>query len=208
MRISFRFTIAPALSLVCLAPPAWADFKEGADAYHHGDYVTALREWQPLAEQGDAEAQFNLGQLYANGQGVHQDYVQARQWYEKAAVKGESLAQLNLGIIYGNGNGVPEDYQLALYWFRLSANHGNAMALTQLGLMYERGNGVTQDVVLAHKWYILGAANGDKLGAELRDALAKRMTPAQIFQAQQRAREWKPKGNERPTPQTRQHVPR
>ena len=99
-----------------------------------------------------------------------------------------------LGVIYGNGKGVPEDYALALYWFRLSANQGNAMALTQLGLLYERGNGVTQDVVLALKWYTLGAANGDKLGAELRDALAKRMTPGQFFQAQERAREWKPKG--------------
>jgi len=59
--------------------------------------------------------------------------------------------------------------------------------------MYERGRGVPQDFVMAHKWYILGAANGDKLGAELRDALAKRMTPAQIFQGRQRALEWKPK---------------
>ena len=64
------------------------------------------------------------------------------------------------------------------------------MALTELGLMYERGNGVTQDFVLAYKWYTLGTASGDKLGAELRDALAKRMTPAQIFQAQQLVREW------------------
>ena len=86
------------------------------------------------------------------------------------------------------------------------------MALTKLGLMYERGNGVTQDFILAHKWYILGAANGDKLGAEFRDALAKRMTPAQIFQAQQRALEGKPKGSgsqkatERRPPQTRNHV--
>ena len=146
------------LSFVCLAVPAWADFQAGKDAYDRGDYATALNEWRPLAEQGHADAQTNLGSMYLNG------------------------------------DGVPQDYQLALYWFRSSANRGNAMALTQLGLMYERGNGVTQDVVLAHKWYILGAANGDKLGAELRDALAKQMTPAQIFQAQQRAREWKPKG--------------
>jgi TPR repeat protein len=192
--MSLRFIIALVLLIVGLASPAWADYQAGEEAYHRGDYATALREWQPLAELGIAAAQFNLGLLYANGQGVPQNYVQARQWYEKAAVQGEALAQLNLGVIYGNGKGVPEDYQLALYWFRLSANQGNAMALTKLGLMYERGNGVTQDFVLAHKWYILGAANGDKLGAELRDALAKRMTPAQIFQAQQRAREWKPKG--------------
>ena len=190
--MSLRFPIAVVLTIICLAAPAWADYEAGLGAYERGDYATALREWRPLAEQGIADAQFNLGQLYANGQGVPQDYVRARQWYEKAAVQGEVLAQFNMGVIYGNGKGVPKDYQLALSWFRRSANQGNARALTQLGLMYEHGNGVTQDFVLAHKWYILGAANGDKLGAALRDVLAKRMTPAQLFQAQQRAREWKP----------------
>jgi len=210
--MSHRFLIAVVLSIVCLAVPAWADYKAGEDAYNRGDYATALREWRPLAEQGITPAQFNLGLLYANGQGVPQDYVQARQWYEKAAIQGDASAQVNLGTLYVDGQGVSEDYQLALYWFRLSANQGNAMAHTKLGLMYERGNGVPQDVVLAQKWYILGAANGDKLGAEHREALAKQMTPAQIFQAQQRAREWKPKGsesrktNERRPPQTRNHV--
>jgi len=207
--MSLRFTITLVLSIVCLVAPAWANFKAGVDAYNRGDYAIALHEWQPLAEQGDADAQFDLGQLYANGQGVPQDYVQARQWYEKAAAQGQTLAQLNLGDFYGNGTGVTQDYQQALFWFRVAASHGNALALTKLGLMYERGNGVTQDFVLAHKWYILGAANGDQLGAELRDALAKRMTPAQIFQAQQLVLEWKPKGSEsrkanaRPTPRTR-----
>jgi TPR repeat protein len=194
------------LLVLSFATPAWADFQAGVDAYDHGDYATALREWRPLAELGIAPAQLNLGLLYANGQGVPQDYVQARQWYEKAAIQGDASAQLNLGVIYGNGKGVPEDYQLALYWFRLSANQGNAMAQTKLGLMYERGNGVPQDVVLAQKWYILGAANGDKLGAEHRDALAKQMTPAQIFQAQQRARERMPKDKRTTNAKRREHV--
>jgi TPR repeat protein len=194
MRMSLRFPIAVVLSFVCLAVPAWADYEAGEGAYRRGDFATALREWGPLAEQGYAVAQYNLGLLYSNGQGVPKDDAQARQWYEKAANQGHADAQVNLGRLYDYGRGVPQDYKMAVYWFRLSANQGNAMALTQLGLMYERGNGVTQDVVLAHKWYILGAANGDKLGTELRDALAKRMTPAQIFQAQQRAREWMPKG--------------
>ena len=66
------------------------------------------------------------------------------------------------------------------------------MAFTNLGLMYEHGKGVPQDFILAYKWFSLGAARGDKLGAELRDALGKRMTPAQIFRAQQRVREWRP----------------
>jgi TPR repeat protein len=56
-----------------------------------------LHEWRPLAEQGDADAQYRLGVLYANGYGVPKDYVQARQWYEKAAAQGNTIAQYNLG---------------------------------------------------------------------------------------------------------------
>jgi TPR repeat protein len=152
-----------------------------------------MQEWRPLAERGNAIAQFNLGMLYDKGDGVPQDYVQARQWYNKAANQGYAAAQVNLGILYLLGRGGPEDYQFALYWLRLAAKQENAEALTQLGLMYERGNGVPRDLVQARKWYILGAARGDKLGADLRDALTQRMTPAQVFQSQQRAREWKPK---------------
>jgi len=194
MRMVLRLTIAFVLSIACLTTSAWADYQAGIDANNRGDYATALREWRPLAEQGFTAAQFNLGQLYANGQGVPQDYVQARQWWEKAAVQGDVEAATNLGTLYLNGQGGVQDDQKAVDWFRRSAIHGNARALTNLGLMYERGRGVPQDFVMAHKWYILGAANGDKLGAELRDALAKRITPAQLFQAQQLAREWKPKG--------------
>jgi TPR repeat protein len=182
------------LSIVCLAAPAWADFKAGVDAYQRGDYATALREWQPLAEQGQALAQYNLGLLYANGQGVSKDDAQALQWYEKAAAQGHADAQVNLGILYDYGRGVAQDYKKAVYWYRLSAKQGNELAQRQLGLMFERGDGVPQDYVQAYMWYTLGAANGAKRGAALRDALAKRMTPDQIAEAQQLAREWRPKG--------------
>ena len=192
--IALRFPVALMLSIVCLAAPAWADFKAGADAYQSGDYATALREWQPLAEQGQALAQYNLGLLYANGQGVSKDDAQAQQWYEKAAAQGHAGAQVNLGILYDYGRGVEQDYKKAVYWYRLSAKQGNELAQRQLGLMFERGDGVPQDYVQAYMWYSLGAANGAKRGTALRDALAKRMTPDQIAEAQQLAREWKPKG--------------
>jgi uncharacterized protein len=192
--IALRFPVALVLSIVCLAAPVWADFKAGVDAYHRGDYATALREWQPLAEQGQALAQYNLGLLYANGQGVSKDDAQAQQWYEKAAAQGHADAQVNLGILYDYGRGVAQDYKKAVYWYRLSAKQGNELAQRQLGLMFERGDGVPQDYVQAYMWYTLGAANGAKRGAALRDALAKRMTPDQIAEAQQLAREWRPKG--------------
>ena len=83
--MSLRFPTVLVLSFVCLPTPAWADFETGMDAYQRGNYATALGEWRPLAEQGDAQAQLHLGLLYATGDGVPQDYAKARQWYEKAA---------------------------------------------------------------------------------------------------------------------------
>ena len=178
MRMSLRFPIAVVLSIVCLAVPAWADYKAGEDAYNRGDFATALREWRPLAEQGDALAQYNLGMLYRKGRGVPQDDVQARQRYEKAAAQGQAKAQYNLGTLYLNGSGVPKDYQQALRWFRMAADQGEALAQTKIAIMYDDGQGVPHDFVQAHKWYNLAATNGDKPAVELRDALAKEMTPA------------------------------
>ncbi|MCI0427175.1 MAG: sel1 repeat family protein [Nitrospiraceae bacterium] len=197
--MALRFQVALVLSIVCLAAPAWADFKAGENAYHRGDYATALREWQPLAKQGHAVAQYNLGLLYANGQGVPKDDTQAQQWYEKAAVQGHANAQVNLGILYDYGRGVPQDFKMAVKWYRRSANQGNDLAQKKLGMMYELGEGVPKDYVQAYMWYKLGAANGAKPVAVLLDALAIRMTSDQLVEAQKLVREWKPKPNERPT---------
>lgn len=190
--IAPRFLVALVLWIVCLAAPVWADFKAGEEAYRHGDYAKALHEWQPPAEQGHADAQYHLGLLYANGQGVQKDDVQAWQWYEKAAVQGHAEAQANLGILYDYGRGVQQDFKVAVYWLRLSAKQGNDSAQRRLGFMYERGAGVQQDYVQAYMWYNLGIANGAKTGTLRRDALAKRMTPEQIAEALQLVREWKP----------------
>ena len=186
--------IALVLSIVCFTAPAWADFKAGEKAYQSGNYAAALREWQPLAEQGQAFAQYQLGLLYANGQGVTKDDAKAWQWYEKAAVQGHADAQVNLGILYDYGRGVPQDFKKAVYWYRLSANQGNDLAQRRLGQMYERGDEVPQDYVKAYMWYSLGSANGVEAGIRLRNALAKKMDPDQIAEAQKLVREWKPKG--------------
>jgi hypothetical protein len=180
------------LSTVCLATPAWADFKAGEKAYDRGDYATALREWQPLAKQGQAVAQYHLGLLYANGQGLPKDDAQARQWYEKAAAQGHANAQANLGSLYDYGRGGPQDFKMAARWYLRSANQGNDFAQRKLGLLYERGDGVPKDYVQAYMWYKLGAANGGKIGALQRDELAIRMTSDQLAEAKKLAREWKP----------------
>ena len=87
------------------ATSAWsADWNKGWDAYEKGDYATALREWEPLAEQGDADAQFNLGVMYANGRGVIQDNIYAHMWWNIAASSGDKDASKNRDIVANNMN--------------------------------------------------------------------------------------------------------
>ncbi len=105
-----------------LTAPAWAGVDEGVAAYMRGDYATALREWRPLAEQGYASAQNNLGLIHEKGQGVPQDYAKAVRWYRKAAEQEYAKAQFNLGFMYGNGLGVPQDYAQAHMWYNLAAS--------------------------------------------------------------------------------------
>ena len=188
-----RFISILLLSISCLAVPVWADFQAGMDANNREDYATALHEWRPLAEQGDALAQYHLGVLYRKGRGVPQDDVQARQWYDKAAVQGHAKAQYNLGTLYFNGEGVPKDYRQALRWFRLAADQREAIAQTKIAIMYEDGLGVPHDLVQAYKWYSLAITSGDKPADLLRKSLADQMTPPQIAEAQKLAQAWKPK---------------
>ena len=86
-------------------------------------------------------AQFNLGLMYHNGQGVPQDYREAVRWYRMAADQGDADAQFNLGVMYDNGRGVPQDYAEAVRWYRKAADQGYADAQFNLGVMYYNGRG-------------------------------------------------------------------
>ena len=165
------------------------DFNKGLEAAQSGDYQTALREWRPLAEQGVAIAQFNLGVMYDKGQGVPQYYAEAVRWYRLAAEQGDADAQFNLGVIYSNGRGVPQDYAEAVRWYRLAAEQGHADAQNNLALMYELGQAVLQSNVMAHMWYNIASANGRSKSGEWRDERAGLMSQADISKAQEMARE-------------------
>ena len=105
-----------------LTAPGWAGLDEVMAAYQRGDYATVVRELRPLAEQGDAKAQFELGVMYATGLGVPQDYAEAVKWYRKAAEQGVAEAQYILGFMYRKGRGVPQDYLRAYAWYDLAAS--------------------------------------------------------------------------------------
>jgi len=153
-----------------------------------------LAETQQRANQGDARAQTTLGFIYQSGDGVPEDSMQAVVWYRIAAGQGYAPAQANLGVMYSNGTGVPQDFPQAAAWLLKSADQGYAPAQANLGVMYATGQGVPQDDVEAHKWLSLAASGltGDaqKGYAEYRNVTARKMTPAQIGEAQQRAAEW------------------
>ena len=113
-----------AVLLGSLVTGCGADFDKGLAAYKSGDYATALREWRPLAEQGDADAQNVLGAMYRLGTGVPQDDKTAVKWYTLAAEQGNAPAQFNLGVMYANGQGVLQDYVYARMWGQIAAVNG------------------------------------------------------------------------------------
>ena len=92
-----------------------------------GDYATALRELQPLAEQGDADAQSSLGWMYDTGRGVPKDRKTAVKWYKLAAEQGHAFAQGQLGLMYAWGRGVLKDYIYAHMWGNIAATNGNEL---------------------------------------------------------------------------------
>ena len=143
------------------------------------------------ANKGNSEVQLRLGVIYYNGRGVPRDFIQAMKYYRLAADQGDELAQFNLGLMYLDGEGVPKDDVEAAKWFRLAADQGFARAQRNLGYMYRDGLGVPQDFVQAHMWTNLAATQGSEVGKKIRDSVEKSMTPQQIAQAQELARNWK-----------------
>lgn len=145
-----------------LSLQATAGIREGREAYQRGDFAAAFRELEPLAEQGNAEAAFYLGYMYAHGQAVTRDYKEAVAWYRRAAEQGDSNARSNLGFMYNVGRGVPRDHEEALKWNRQAAEQGNVIAQRSLGMMFEVGAGVQRDYGQSYTWYFAAASRNDR----------------------------------------------
>ena len=164
------------------------DFEEGLAAAQVGDFLTALQEWEPLAASGDPRAQFGLGLMYYNGQGLPQDDIEALKWYQLAAEQGHSDAQLNLGAMYRNGRGAPENFVLAAKWYRIAAKQGHSLAQDNLGTLYYFGHGVSQNNLTAHMWSNLAFIGGSIEAGPRRDFIAEEMTQDDLAIAQDMAK--------------------
>ena len=148
-----------------------------------------IAEARAAADKGEAWAQYNLGNMYANGEGVPEDDATAVKWYTKSAEQGYADAQLNLGFMYDNGYGVPEDDATAVQWYTKAAEQGLASAQNNLGIMYVTGAGVPEDDVMAYMWWNLAAAQENDGAKKNKGIVQERMTPADISKAQTLSRE-------------------
>ncbi|HXI44053.1 MAG TPA: tetratricopeptide repeat protein [Bryobacteraceae bacterium] len=157
------------------------------------DYAEASNWCRKAAEQGSVEAQFGLGRLFANGgPGLKRNYTEAAYWYRKAAEQNHTDSQASLCGMYVANRGVHQDDSEAAKWCDKAAQQGNVDAQLMLGGLYATGQGVSRDVVTAYMWITLALPEGPK-ASELRDELAKEMTPSQIAQATELANNWRPR---------------
>ncbi|MBT4710161.1 MAG: sel1 repeat family protein [Alphaproteobacteria bacterium] len=150
--------------------------QSASDAYQAGDYETATSFWSPLAIRGNAAAQFAMGYMVEEGEGVQQDFGTALRWYERAADQGHALAQYHQGKMYQGGLGVPADTLQAAKWYVLAARQGDPTAQFSLAILYINDPAVTcaavvprncvallgetPDLSLGAIWYRLAAEQG------------------------------------------------
>ena len=148
-----------------------------------------VAETKKNAEAGDAWAQYYLGMMYAEGEGVSKDGAEAVKWFRLAAEQGDAWAQYYLGMMYAEGEGVSKDGAEAVKWFRLAAEQGYANAQFNLGNSYYNGVGVPKDLVQAHVWINISAAKGNELAQKKMPILEEQMTSEQKAEAMKLARE-------------------
>ena len=153
--MSAKYWIAAALLVAPASLPAQS-VKAGIEAWQRADYARAVAIWRPLAEKGDADASFNLGQAYRLGRGVPTNLATAKTWFENAAAKGHMDAETTLGLLlFQNG-----EQAAGLKWLKSAADKGEARALLVYGTALVNGDGVTQDPILGYAYVSRAAAEG------------------------------------------------
>ena len=133
---------------------------------------------------------FQLGVMYATGQGVERDDACAALWYRTAAEQGDPSAQNNLGAMYANGQGLEQSDVLAVFWYARAAEQGHALAQYNLGSMYHAGRGVRRDPATAYMWMLLAAQGGDATAVAGRELAEQRLPAMQIERGREMAARW------------------
>lgn len=192
MGLSLRlFSTLTFTMLICASLSTGADMESGKRAYEQKDYATALKEFAPLAEQGNTAAQLFLGKMYMMGQGVLKDSDQAIKWFKASAVQGNADAQFFLGTMYLLPR---KDIAEGLKWLRLSAEQGQQDAQLILGKAYLQGaKELPRDNVRAEMWLRLAAKGNLEFYQNELLAAEAQMTLDQIAKGKALAEAWKSK---------------
>lgn len=148
-----------------------------------GEYQKAAYWYGQAAQAGIANAQYNMGTLYFNGEGVPQDYAKAHEWFERAAQRDNQYAEFQLGMTYYTGQGVPKDPAKEIYWYEKAARQGLPAAAFNLGVIYNNGTEVPPDYVRAYAWMLVAQKGGLDTSSAL-SAIAQNLSPEQIKQAE------------------------
>lgn len=166
---------------------------EGLLAAQRGDFAAARAIWTAEATAGDAEAAFNLGWMYQNGDGVGKDLHAAFRWYEMSAEAGLAQAEAQVGFMYGNGVGVKRDIKEAIVWTGKAAKQGHKQSKANLGEMqaylaaaYFSGNeelGLPANPVKSYMWSVLASENGDSFSESMAEATKSLLSPSDLIQA-------------------------
>jgi hypothetical protein len=156
MRYGLRKIALMAVLMAIAAPASAQSVKAGVEAWQRADYDSAVKIWRPLAEAGDADAAFNLGQAYRLGRGVPISLAAAQTWLERAARKDHLDAQTTLGLLLFNGG----NRVSGLRWLRTAAEEGEPRALLIYGTALFNGDGVVRDPVKAYAYVSRAAAQG------------------------------------------------
>lgn len=189
-----RMLLPLTLLAALVSGPARANLDQGLRYYADGAYKAAYKELLPAAEGGSPVAQYRIGRMYDDGNGVVRNYAKAREWYLKAARQGNADAQRDLGTLYAWGRGVDKSPEVAARWYRRAAERGDPEAQEALGKMYADGVGVPKDPVQAYKWLALSArGGGGKPGGDLLlKNLESHMTAAQLRKARGLVADFRP----------------
>jgi V8-like Glu-specific endopeptidase len=178
------------LSLGVVGPATAAELDDAVAAARRGDYATALRRLSPLAEKGDARAQFDVGFMHAYGWGMQRNPAEAIAWYRESADQGLQVAQHFIGMAYVNGEGIQPDDAEAARWFARAAAQGFAQAQFMLGLMTLDGRGVQKNLGQGYAFIVMAGQGGVRSAARVVQKLA--LTEAQRERAQEIIDHWKP----------------
>lgn len=159
-----KYLLIPALLLAAAFPSALSasdpDYDLGVSLLDAGQYVDALKSFGRSAKNGNTEAQYQIGIMFLEGQGMKANPEDAAYWFRKAAQNGHAPSQFEIGCCFLNGTGVQSDLRIAAEWFWRAAEQGDPDAALYVARMYRDGKGMSQDTAKARKYYKIAAEAG------------------------------------------------